>query len=264
MLKIVILALVQGLTEFFPVSSKGHLALLEHFFAVPAPEKLFLTVFLHGGTLLAAFVYFWPQIVQILTGLRLKSERGAASRRYFWAILLGSVPAGVLGLTLEKRLSELFNSLPLLSVMFLVTALALAVAGLDLYSGRRRRKSDREINIPRALVIGCAQTAALLPGISRSGSTISAGLFSGLSREEAFRFSFLLSLPAVAGAFAIEGVKGVKAGIAVPLPQLAVGFTLSFVCGLLALHFLRRLVLAGRLAWFSVYLLVLGLFTAFL
>jgi len=256
MLKIVILSLVQGLTEFLPISSSGHLALINHF-SLKTPDDFFLAVFLHGGTLMATVIYFWPDIIQLFTGFRLHSEKGIKSRRYLAAIIIGSIPVGILGLFLEKRAENIFISLPLLAVMFLITGLALAIASL-------KSEGKNRLKLPRAFGIGCAQLMAVLPGISRSGSTISVGLISGLSRQEAFRFSFLLSLPAVAGAFAIEGVKGLKAGIAVPLPQIAIGFILSFVFGLLALHLLHRLVLTGRLAWFSLYLLVLGLFTAFI
>ena len=308
--------MVQGLAEFLPISSSGHLALINHFFP-RTPADFFLVVFLHGGTLLATIIYFWPDIVQLFIGLRLQSEKGRESRRYLTAIIVGSVPVGILGLFLEKWAENIFISLPLLAVMFLITGLALAIASLKspsrpslpqreitqpiplphgtgaltvesvrgglgeggsaltsdilplcakgaLASGEEGVCKVGVINLFRAFIIGCAQAVALLPGISRSGSTISAGLISGLSRQEAFRFSFLLSLPVVAGAFIIEGAKTLKVGIAVPLPQIAIGFMLSFVSGLLALYLLRRLVLAGRLVWFSVYLLVLGLVTVFL
>ena len=273
MLKIIILALVQGLAEFLPISSSGHLSLINHFFP-KTPADFFLAVFLHGGTLLATIVYFWSDILKIFAGLRLRSKKGIESRKYLMAIIVGSIPIGILGLFLEKRAEDIFISLSLLAVMFLITGLALAIVSLNLsFSpthlpiGERLgegKKGEGSLTLFRALGIGCAQLVAVLPGISRSGSTISAGIISGLSRQEAFRFSFLLSLPAVAGAFLIEGIKALKVGIAVPLPQIAIGFMLSFVFGLLALHLLRRLVLAGRLVWFSVYLLVLGLFTAFL
>jgi len=267
MLKIIILSLVQGLAEFLPISSSGHLALINHFFP-RTPDDFFLVVFLHGGTLLATIIYFWPDIVRIFIGLRLQSEKGLESRRYLTAIIVGSIPVVILGLFLEKWAESIFTFLPLLAVMFLITGLMLAIASLNLSftllplpAGERNGKG---VNFPRALIIGCVQLASVLPGISRSGSTISAGLISGLSRQEAFRFSFLLSLPVVTGAFVIEGVKALKDGIAVPLPQIAIGFVLSFGAGLLALHLLRRLVLAGRLVWFSVYLLIVGLFTIFL
>ena len=273
MFKIIILALVQGIAEFLPVSSSGHLSLVNHFFP-STPEDFFLAVFLHGGTLLATIIYFRSDIARLFAGLRFRSENGPESRRYLAAIIAGSIPVGILGLFLEKQAERIFVSLPLLAVMFLITGLVLAIvslprcrSSLPLTIGERLgegEKGNGSLNFSRAFGIGCAQLAAVLPGISRSGSTISAGLISGLSRQEAFRFSFLLSLPAVAGAFLIEVVKGLKAGISIPVPEMALGFTLSFGAGFLALHLLRRLVLAGRLAWFSVYLLILGLFTAFL
>ncbi|MCX5642786.1 MAG: undecaprenyl-diphosphate phosphatase [Candidatus Omnitrophica bacterium] len=280
MFKIIILALVQGIAEFLPISSSGHLSLVNHFFP-STPENFFLAVFLHGGTLLATIIYFRSDIARLFAGFRFRSEKGPESRRYLAAIIAGSIPVGILGLFLEEQAERIFVSPPLLAVMFLITGLALAIAslprcrsslplpeGCKSASGGERlgegEKGKGSLNFSRAFGIGCAQLAAVLPGISRSGSTISAGLISGLSRQEAFRFSFLLSLPAVAGAFLIEGVKGLKAGISIPVPEMALGFTLSFGAGFLALHLLRRLVLAGRLVWFSIYLLILGLFTAFL
>ena len=256
MLKVIILSLVQGLAEFLPVSSSGHLALINYFFP-RTPEDFFLAVFLHGGTLLATIIYFRTDIARIFSGLRLRSVKGTESRRYLTAIIVGSIPVGVLGLFLEKQAKSIFVSPPLLAVMFLITGLALAVVSL-------KSEGKNGLRLPGAFIVGWAQLAAVLPGISRSGSTISAGLISGLSRQEAFRFSFLLSLPAVAGAFLIEGVKALKAGTTLSVTQTLVGFALSFVFGFLALHLLRRLVLAGRLAWFSVYLLILGLFTIFI
>ena len=290
MFKIIILALVQGLTEFLPVSSSGHLALISHFFS-GTPDDFFLTVFLHGGTLLATIIYFRTDIAQLFAGFRFRSGKSAASRRYLAAIIVGSIPVGILGLFLEEWAENIFISLPLLAVMFLITGLALAVAGLKRPSplhlpsgeklaafiplpvgerlGEPRRvdstqRGEGGVNLFQAFGIGCAQLASVLPGVSRSGSTISAGLISGLSRQEAFRFSFLLSLPAVTGAFLIESVKVLKTGIALPLPQVLIGFIISFAFGLLALRLLKRLVLTGRLAWFSVYLLVVGLVTVFL
>ena len=278
MFKIIILALVQGLAEFLPVSSSGHLALISHFFS-GTPDDFFLMVFLHGGTLLATIIYFRTDIVQLFAGLRFRSGKSTESRRYLAAIIVGSIPVGILGLFLGKWAESIFISLPLLAVMFLITGLALAVASLKrpspcpLPSGERvatfiplpvgERLGEGEVNLFRAFIIGCAQLAAVLPGISRSGSTISAGFISGISRQEAFRFSFLLSLPAVTGAFLIEGIKVLKVGTALPWPQVVIGFMLSFGAGLLALCLLRRLVLTGRLAWFSVYLLIVGFFIAF-
>ena len=247
MVKIIILALVQGLTEFLPISSSGHLALLSRWFS-SSPSDFFLAVFLHGGTLLATIYYFWPDIRQMAVGLRKPETEG---RNYLKAVIIGSIPVALFGLPLEHRAEKVFGSVSLLAVMFLITSLFLATAGL-------KREGKRSLNVRNAFMVGLAQLVAVLPGISRSGSTISAGLILGISREEAFRFSFLLSLPAVAGAFLIETAKAFRSGIMAPGPYLIFGFILSFGAGLLALSLLRRVVLSGRLAWFSLYLLLLS------
>ncbi|MFH0795912.1 MAG: undecaprenyl-diphosphate phosphatase [Candidatus Omnitrophota bacterium] len=260
MIKIILLALVQGLTEFLPISSSGHLALLSRWFSaspqsdigVPAFD-FFLAVFLHGGTLLATVYYFWPDIRKMVVSLRKPETEG---RNYLKAVIVGSVPVALFGLLLENRAEKTFGSLTLLPVMFLITSLFLATAGL-------KKEGRKELRPHNAFGVGLAQLLAILPGISRSGSTISAGLILGISREEAFRFSFLLSLPAVAGAFLIETVKAFKSGVMVADPLLILGFISSFVAGLFALRLLRRLVLSGRLVWFSLYLLLLSVLLLF-
>ena len=256
MAKVIILALVQGLTEFLPISSSGHLALVNHFFS-PTADGFFLAVFLHGGTLLSTLVFFQKDIFKLVRGL-FKPETDGASRYYLSAIAIGTLPVIFFGLFLEKWAEKTFVSLPLLTITFLFTGLILALASL------KKSESLSALNLPRAFGIGLAQLVAILPGISRSGTTISAGLMSGLSRPEAFRFSFLLSLPAVLAAFIIELYRGMKLGVAVPGAILAAGFCISFFSGLLALFSLRRIVISGRLIWFSFYLLALGIILNFL
>lgn len=259
MTKTLVLAFVQGITEFIPISSSGHLALCNRLFP-PAESDFFLMVFLHGGTLASVFLYFRRDIALLARAVFRKNPPGAdppmigplSARAYLLAIGLGTLPVVMLGLPLKRWAENTFHSLPALSITFLLTAAWLALPGLF-----ARGKSARAPGPARALLIGLAQATALFPGISRSGSTIATGLLSGVSRAEAFRFSFLLSLPAVTAAFIWESLT-----VSGPLPgaaALAAGTVVSFLVGLGALHLLRKTVVSGRLYLFSVYLALLSL-----
>lgn len=262
MIKTLILAFVQGVTEFIPVSSSGHLALLGRFFT-PEPTDFSLMVFLHGGSLLSVLVFFRHDLRALFSDILGKSKHrpadrkifsgaGLGARKYLAAILLGTLPVALLALPLRSRASEAFVNPSTVGAIMLVTAAWLALPSL-LPTGRKRLVPGR------ALLIGCAQAVALFPGISRSGSTIATGLFCGLSREEAFRFSFLLSLPAVGAAFAWETFEMAR-GQALPgAAHLAAGTLVSFLAGLAALHLLRKTVISGRLTFFSIYLVIVGL-----
>jgi len=251
------LAFLQGLTEFLPVSSSGHLAFFNHFFP-PTRDDFFLTVFLHGGTLLATLVFFQKEILKLVRGL-LAPERDGASRGYLSAIAVGTLPVVLFGLSLEKWAEKIFNSFSFLTITFLFTGLILALASL-----KKELNFSASLNLPRALGIGVAQLFAVLPGISRSGSTISVAIISGLSPQEAFRFSFLLSVPALLAAFLVEFYRIWKLGIAVPGSLLALGFSVSFLSGLFSLFLFQKVVASGSLIGFSGYLLVLGLLLLFL
>jgi len=233
-----LIGLIQGLTEFLPVSSSGHLLLARTYFHLQA-HGADLEVFLHGGTLLAMGIYFAPAWLRALRdpGLRLP-----------W--VLGVMPAGVAGLLLEDRVDAVFGHPGILPFTFLLNSLVL----LSLW---RRRASERPLTSHRALLIGLAQVAALLPGISRSGTTITVALHLGLPPDQAFFFSFLIGAPLMAGAWGLKLLHG-----SLTFSPFTLGaFGVAFVSGLAALWVLRRTTLPRRFRWFGVYSLVLALLT---
>jgi undecaprenyl-diphosphatase len=239
------LAAVQGLTEFLPVSSSGHLVILQGIMHVPR-QGIAFEVVVHLGTLLAVLVVYGRDLLQILGGaLRLRRD----SLNMLGLLALGSVPAGAAGILLGDSVKKLFDSPLIASAMLLVT-------GSLLFATRWVRRSGHAPRPLSAGVIGVAQALALLPGISRSGSTISTGLFFGLSREQAARFSFLLSVPAIAGAGLLElpGMSASDMG-----PHLLVGFVVSALTGYSALRLLLRFVRHGRLHVFCWYCWAAGI-----
>lgn len=257
-----ILGLVQGLTEFLPVSSSGHLVLFGAFLEVNQGSLVF-DVLVHVGTLAAVVFAYWGDVVELVRAAVRLAFRVATGRvhglwddqyiRLLLLLSLASVPVAVVGLLLEDFISGLFSSVPAVGVDLLVTGTLLWYASKVT---RRSRVVEGSVNLRQALVVGAAQTLALLPGVSRSGTTISAGLFAGLSRSMAARFSFLLSLPAIAGAAVLQ-VGDIREG-AVQLPVAAVGFITAAVSGYVAIRVLLSLLRAGGLEVFAYYTWLLG------
>ena len=248
LLEIVLLAVVQGITEFLPISSSGHLVVVGELldqFSHPIEEKLALNIILHMGTLLAILVFYWRRIRQLI----------GVDRRVIGVLVVGTIPAALVGPVLKWQFEQSLVSPLLAGFMFPITAVAL------FWSARCSSGTleYRHLGYGRALMIGVAQAAAILPGISRSGATIVAGLAAGLKRDEAAAFSFLLAIPAIGGAGLLETVEMLRkpAGHAAPV-ELAVGAAVSFLVGLLALWWLVRWLEKGRLYLFGCYLLLLG------
>ena len=226
-----ILGLIQGLTEFLPVSSTAHIVLIRWLFQWPDPGLTF-DVAVHMGTLIAVLVYFWKDWVVLI---RHGFTQGMASRegKIFWFIVLASVPGAVAGYLLEEQIQTIFRS-PL------IIAIMLIVMGFILYGADRlgkKRKPVEEITFPQSLFIGISQALAIIPGVSRSGITMTAGLFTGLSREGAARFSFLLSTPMIAGAgvFGLRHISGAEINV--------------FLVGVLTSAVVGFLVIGSLLAW---------------
>ena len=247
-LEILILAVVQGVAEFLPISSSGHLvvgAALFDQFGHPITDKLSVNIFLHLGTLLAILVFYRRRIYVLLK----------EDRRVIGLLLAGSVPAAVAGLILKREFQSSLETPITAGLMFPVTGLIL------LWAARHQSGSMtcRELGYGRALLIGVFQAFAILPGISRSGATIAAGLACGLRRDEAAAFSFLLAIPAIAGAGLLETIKLLgESSAATPVGGLALGATVSFVVGLASLWWLIRWLDRGRLHLFAWWVIPLG------
>ena len=248
-LEILLLAIVQGITEFLPISSTGHMVVGEALFKQfghPLSEKLTLHIVLHLGTLVAIMVFYWRRILDLLS----------QDRRVVLLLIVGSIPAALVGVPL-KFLGENILANPLVAgFMFLVTG------GMLLWSAKHGsgKMTCRELSYSQAFSIGIFQAIAILPGISRSGATIVAGLGYGLRRDEAATFSFLLAIPAIGGAGLIEAIDllGEPAG-ATPFAALAAGGVLSFIVGLAALTWLVRWLQQGRLHLFAWWVFPLGI-----
>lgn len=248
----ILLGLVQGLTEFIPVSSSGHLIVIHHFFGV-AKEDLAIDAVLQLATVLAVFLYFRSDVWNLLvTFIKLISGKSveARDRNVLFAIILGTIPAVVLGLVLESYMESFFRSTTLV-------ALTLILGSVLMYHADTADVKAEILTPQKGLVIGFFQSLALIPGISRSGSTISGGLLSGLQREEATRFSFLLSFPIILG----SGLKKLfdlsVAHEAVSFP-LGVSFIVSFLTGLVCIHFLIKYLRSHSLRVFIWYRVVLA------
>ncbi len=238
----ILIGVVQGLTEFLPVSSSGHIAVLEHWFGVFSPS-LSREVALHLATLLAVFVYFRKKIWELVFSWIKGREWD-----YFLYLVVGSIPAALVGLLLEDVIERAFSSLHFIAAFFFITS-------LFLFSTRWAKNRENRINILTSLLVGIAQALAILPGISRSGATISAGLHLGIEPGEAFEFSFLLSIPAILGAGFLELTK-------VPASSLFShwqGALAAFIVGYVSLALLGKIVKKGKLWVFSPYLLLLSL-----
>ena len=258
-LQAALLGLLQGLTEFLPVSSSGHLVLVPALVKWPVPGLAF-TVAVHMGTLLAVVVYYrreWKSILaDILRWLR-DRQQSADGAQMMGAILLGTVPAAVVGLTLESNVERMFNSVALVGVALSVTSVVLFVAET---LHREKRHDGGTVAWWQAIVVGLAQAAAVVPGLSRSGMTIAAGLLCGLPRDLAARYAFLLSVPVILGAGAKEAVDLAAAHLpAHEWAVLALGAAVSAVSGLAAIYVVVRAVHRRRLRWFGIYCLAAAL-----
>ena len=252
-----ILGVLQGLTEFFPVSSSGHLVIVQHYLGLRHPLLLF-DIVLHTATLAAVLFYFRQDIIGMMVSLARptqKKPQQILQRKLFYLILLGSVPIALVGVLFRRIVEDLFTNVPLASFLLLIT-------GTLLWASERLRRSNKgieKVGIVDTLLIGVMQAVAILPGISRSGATISAGLFRGTSKEFAFRYSFLLSIPAILGALFVETKRGVleESLPGEPLPWL-IGSIAAFLVGLFSLVVLKKALMGRRLSWFSYYCWALG------
>lgn len=258
----IILGIVQGATEFLPISSSGHLVIVPWLLGWPPSSLLFDTV-LHWGTLLAILLVFWRDFVNIISAsVRSIYRRSLAdpNARLGWYILIGSIPAAVLGLLFKDFFEMLFGSLRAAGFFLIVTAGLLALS--EALARRITAYTPLErMSLRQALIIGSAQALALAPGLSRSGSTIAVGLATGLRRDVAARFSFLLGTPAFLGAGLLQltdAMAADSAQVAAELPVLLAGFAASAVVGFIAIRFLLAYLRNHTLRIFVIYCLILG------
>ena len=250
----IILGIIQGLTEFLPVSSSGHLEIFKVILGENklANESLLMTVILHFATACSTIVIFRKEIKKIITDL-INFKKNES----FWfslKIVISMVPATFVGFFLESEVESLFTgNLLIVGGMLIITGLLLLLAD-------KAKPSEKNINLKSAIIIGVSQAIAIIPGISRSGSTIAAGLACGLTREQAARFSFLIAIPAISGAAVVKAKDLVTRETAVDsnLLPVALGTFIAFVVGIAALSWLLTIVTADRLHWFAGYCLLAG------
>jgi undecaprenyl-diphosphatase len=254
LLHALVLGFVQGVTEFLPISSSGHLILVPAVFGWP-DQGLAFDAAVHLGTALALLCYFAPELYRLASGTLTGARR---DRRLLAALAVGTIPAAIAGVLLERPIEAYLRSAR-------VVALATIGGGLILWwadrqAARARVDELREVGILRGLAIGCAQILALVPGTSRSGITVSAGLFASLDRPTAARFAFLLGLPLTAGAGLLKTVSLLRHGLAGgEVAALGVGLLTSFAAGLAAVWFLIRYLQRRTLTVFVVYRIALGI-----
>lgn len=252
-----ILGIIQGLTEYLPVSSSGHLTIGAYLFGIDGGDNLTFTVAVHVATVLSTLVVLWSEIDWIVRGL-FKCELNAETK-YALNILISMIPVGIVGVFFKDAVEEVFGSgLFIVGCMLLVTALLLTFS----YYAKPRQKEN--ISWKDALIIGIAQACAVMPGLSRSGSTIATGLLLGNKKESLAQFSFLMVIPPILGEALLDTLKMVKGedvmgGIGT-LP-LVVGFVAAFVSGCIACKWMINIVKRGKLVYFGIYCAIAGVLT---
>lgn len=250
-LQAIILGVVQGLTEFLPVSSSGHLQLANEILGTDInPESnLTFSLTLHAATVLSTVVILWAEIWKLLKGVF--SRTFTAEQAYLLKIVISMIPVGIVGLFFKDYIEAAFSSIAVVGVMLLVTAALLSFA----YYAKPRQKES--LSYRDAFIIGLAQAVAVLPGLSRSGSTIATGLLLGNKKESVAQFSFLMVLPPILGNALLDCLKGDFGGGVETLPLVA-GFVTAFITGCIACKWMIDIVKRGKLIWFAVYCAIAG------
>lgn len=252
-LEALILGLVQGLTEFLPVSSSGHLELGNFFLGVTATNNLLFAIIVHGATALSTVVIFRKEIGEILVGL-LKFKWNDATI-YTSKILLSMVPVGLIGVLFEKEIEAFFSgNVVFVAFMLIITGILLSLTGFI-------KIREGEVTYGRAFLIGVAQAIAILPGISRSGATISTALISGVEKNKATRFSFLMVLIPILGAMLLklkDLIQNPELAEGIGFGSLSIGFLAAFISGLLACKWMVQIVRKGKLIYFAIYCFIVA------
>nr|WP_129732026.1 undecaprenyl-diphosphate phosphatase [Parabacteroides goldsteinii] len=256
-LEALVLGIVQGLTEYLPVSSSGHLAIGSALFGIEGEENLAFTIVVHVATVFSTLVILWKEIEWIFRGL-FKFEMNSETR-YAINILISMIPIGIVGVFFKDKVEAVFGSgLLVVGCMLLVTAALLAFS----YYAKPRQKE--KISMKDAFIIGLSQACAVLPGLSRSGTTIATGLLLGNNKAKLAQFSFLMVIPPILGEALLDVLKMVKgqdvAGD-IPTLSLVVGFVAAFLSGCLACKWMINIVKKGKLIYFAIYCAIAGLIT---
>lgn len=261
----IILGIFQGISEFLPISSSGHLVVLQHLFGIKE-GNLFFTEMLHFGTLISIFVVFFDDIIKIIVEFFKMLGKGIVNKKFkienvyqklAILILVGSIPTAFIGLLFEETFEKLYSSLLAISIAFIITGFILWIVDKKAIGN----KKVKNMSYSDALIIGTFQGIAIVPGISRSGSTIAGGLFRGLDRSLATEYSFLLALPATFGA-AILGIRDViktGSGAYFSMPLLT-GVIVSSLVGIVSIKILIKMLQNKKLHYFSYYLWIIGTF----
>ncbi len=241
----VILGIIQGITEFLPVSSSGHLVIIQSLFKNFSQPGIAFDIFLHFGTLISVLIYFRKEILDII---KLKQKN------WIILIIIATIPAGIVGVFFKDKIESLFNNVTLVGFALILTGIFLFISDFI----KKSEKNDNQITILDSIIIGIAQAFAITPGISRSGSTICAGLFCGLKRETAVKFSFIMSIPAILGAviLSLKDFSGIKSTEYLPY---FCGFIASVIAGLISLKLLTVMTKLKNLKYFSFYCWLVGI-----
>ena len=257
-LEALILGMIQGLTEYLPVSSSGHLAIGSALFGIQGEDNLTFSIVVHVATVLSTLVILWKEVDWIFRGL-FKFQMNDETK-YVINIIISMIPIGIVGLFFKDKVEEIFGSgLVIVGLMLLVTASLLA------FSYYAKPRTKEHISMKDAFIIGLAQACAVLPGLSRSGSTIATGLLLGDKKEKLAQFSFLMVIPPILGEALLDGMKIVKgaaeANAEVSLVALIVGFLSAFVFGCIACKWMIDIVKKGKLIYFAIYCAFVGIAT---
>lgn len=256
-LQALVLGIVQGLTEFLPVSSSGHLEIGQALLGTSGEENLTFAIIVHTATVLSTLVVLWNEVAWLLKGT-FSTPKWNDEKTYAAKILLSMIPVFVVGMFFKDEVEALFgNGLLLVGICLLVTAFLLA---LSEFIQRRRQGEGHEVRYSDAFIIGVAQACAVLPGLSRSGTTIATGLLCGVKKESVAQFSFLMVLIPILGEAFLDTLKLMKGEVTSELGWLpaAVGFIAAFLSGCLACKFMLEIVRRQRLIWFAIYCAIIG------
>lgn len=257
-----LLGIIQGFTEYLPVSSSGHLTIASHLLGINADENLTFTVAVHVATVLSTLVILWKEIAWIFKGLF--KFKWNDETRYTLNIVISMIPVGIVGVFFKDDVENIFGSgLAIVGAMLLVTALLLT------FSYYAKPKQKKSISMKDAFIIGVAQACAVMPGLSRSGSTIATGLLLGNDKAKLAQFSFIMVIPPILGEALLDVIKAMKQGAEaavgdISLGALAVGFIAAFITGCIACKWMVNLIKKGKLIYFAIYCAIVGILTIIL